>query len=430
MSARAACKAAGRLSRETSRGLLSLNGIARWPQAASPPGYVLDLGFFQVIGPTLALDGLYLREGQYKENNAGGVGVALDSQNQKSVRGFAGIIGQGTYNYDSGRPDAAVRGGLFARIHERSVDHRRLLRPAPGSPFHLVGPTLEPSHLVGGMSLGYVLHNWSAGVNYDASANSGSLAQSATISISSRSCRNEPFVRACLHLSQIGEGWQDSGTVGPRCSEARLIRSRILALALVVAGIAAASPVAAVAQDTPARADARVTSPVSLTYLMDRLSLFGRWFRNPKWGVVWQPDAGPTFRPYFFGYWQDTEEYGWFWVSSEPYGDIVYHYGRWVFDQQAGWLWVPGYVWGPSWVVWRESENAIGWMPMPPGYADYESGGGLPRAASGAMARTVMEGLYGRAFAASTFYDLWAFVAPEDFGLSRRRRGMSSIMTR
>jgi len=57
---------------------------------------------------------------------------------------------------------------------------------APGSPVHLVGPTVEPNHIVGGMSLGYVLRNWSAGVNYDASANSGSLAQSATFSISSR----------------------------------------------------------------------------------------------------------------------------------------------------------------------------------------------------------------------------------------------------
>ena len=55
-------------------------------------------------------------------------------------------------------------------------------KPAPGSPFHLVGPTLEPNRIVGGMSLGYVVRNWSAGFNYDASTNSGALAQSATLS--------------------------------------------------------------------------------------------------------------------------------------------------------------------------------------------------------------------------------------------------------
>jgi hypothetical protein len=36
------------------------------------------------------------------------------------------------------------------------------------------------------MSFGYVLRNWSAGFNYDASASSGALAHSATISLSSR----------------------------------------------------------------------------------------------------------------------------------------------------------------------------------------------------------------------------------------------------
>jgi hypothetical protein len=36
------------------------------------------------------------------------------------------------------------------------------------------------------MSFAYVMRNWSAGFNYDAAASSGSLAQSATFSLSSR----------------------------------------------------------------------------------------------------------------------------------------------------------------------------------------------------------------------------------------------------
>src|SRR5580692_3524589 len=77
---------------------------------------------------------------------------------------------------------------------------------------------------------------------------------------------------------------------------------------------------------TPLPAQTRAAPEVSLAYFKDRLSLFGSWLKHPKWGDVWQPDAGPHFRPYFYGYWQHTTDYGWLWVSNEPYGDIVYHY--------------------------------------------------------------------------------------------------------
>ena len=56
----------------------------------------------------------------------------------------------------------------------------------PGSPFHLVGPTLDTNRIIGGASFAYIVGNWSAGVSYDAAHSSGSLSQSATINISSR----------------------------------------------------------------------------------------------------------------------------------------------------------------------------------------------------------------------------------------------------
>jgi uncharacterized protein with beta-barrel porin domain len=59
-------------------------------------GYIVDFGPFQII-PTVAFDGMYLRESSYSENGAGGIGLALKSQSQQSARAFAGIIGQGSF---------------------------------------------------------------------------------------------------------------------------------------------------------------------------------------------------------------------------------------------------------------------------------------------------------------------------------------------
>ena len=164
---------------------------------------------------------------------------------------------------------------------------------------------------------------------------------------------------------------------------------------------------------------------VSFPYFQQRLTVFGHWIWHPVWGDVWQPDAGANFRPYFYGYWQYTSDYGWLWVSNEPYGDIVYHYGRWAYDPNFGWLWVPGYIWGPSWVVWRESEGYIGWLAMPPGYdvvAGYQDFSGYtPPAPAYAP-----ENLYGyqnfySSFPLDAFLGLWVFAPNQDFGRSDKR---------
>src|SRR5258705_433297 len=144
--------------------------------------------------------------------------------------------------------------------------------------------------------------------------------------------------------------------------------------AVVLAALALCCAVGLLAT-APARAQAQAQTQtgmpeVGLEYFHERLTPLGDWLNHPVWGEVWQPDAGPNFRPYFYGYWDYTSDYGSLWVSNEPYGDIVYHYGRWVFDMNYGWLWVPGYVWGPSWVVWRANQDYVGWLPMPPGYLD------------------------------------------------------------
>jgi len=166
-------------------------------------------------------------------------------------------------------------------------------------------------------------------------------------------------------------------------------------------------------------------SEVSLEYFHERLTPLGNWVNHPVWGEVWQPDAGPNFRPYFYGYWDYTSDYGSLWVSNEPYGDIVYHYGRWVFDMNYGWLWVPGYVWGPSWVVWRANQDYVGWLPMPPGYLDYDQP--LRSAPYASDSWYGYQTFYGPVFVSEYFYTLWIFVQNNDFGRSDRRRYVTDL---
>src|SRR5258705_1935299 len=182
---------------------------------------------------------------------------------------------------------------------------------------------------------------------------------------------------------------------------------------------------------TPARAQSSAQSQagaqieVSLDYFHERLAPFGKWLNHPVWGEVWQPDAGPNFRPYFYGYWDYTSDYGSLWVSNEPYGDIVYHYGRWLFDMNYGWLWVPGYVWGPSCVVWRANQDYVGWLPMPPGYLDYDQP--LRSAPYASDSWYGYQTFYGPVFVSEYYYTLWVFVQNNDFGRSDRRRYVTDL---
>ena len=148
-------------------------------------GYVFEFGNIDII-PTIAIDMMYLNQGAYSEGNAGGLGLSIRSSNQTSVRSFAGVIGQGTYAFNEGAFMPQLLAGWTHEFANDPITIDGSFESSPGSPFHLVGPTLDANKVVGGMSLGYVMRNWSAGFNYDASASRGSLAQSATFSISSR----------------------------------------------------------------------------------------------------------------------------------------------------------------------------------------------------------------------------------------------------
>ena len=159
-------------------------------------------------------------------------------------------------------------------------------------------------------------------------------------------------------------------------------------------------------------ANAQVSIRIGYNSFHDRLSPYGTWINDRRWGRVWHPTrVSRNFRPYYDGRWVNTREYGWLWVSNERFGDITYHYGRWVSDPRRGWLWVPGYVWAPSWVVWRSGGGNIAWFPMPPG--DNYYGEGAYRGSF--QNRYGYNDWYGAGFDDNRFLSLWIVVGQDHF---------------
>jgi hypothetical protein len=140
------------------------------------------------------------------------------------------------------------------------------------------------------------------------------------------------------------------------------LRSLAVALTLV-------SPMAVLvtAGAGPAMAQSGPEGEVDLETFYRELSPHGKWFEHSRWGEVWRPNVEGDWRPYTRGHWAWTDDHGWYWVAEEEWGWAPFHYGRWVFDDnEEEWLWIPGTEWAPAWVQWRESEDAVGWAPLPP----------------------------------------------------------------
>lgn len=133
--------------------------------------------------------------------------------------------------------------------------------------------------------------------------------------------------------------------------------------------------------DPSVQAPAQMPAPADEAgYAMfyEALRSYGSWYQAPEYGYVWQPFVAarnPNWRPYTDGQWVDSEQ-GWVWVSNEPFGWATYHYGRWVALRDMGWVWVPGTEWAPAWVIWRQSDEYVGWGPLPPESSDLADVGG------------------------------------------------------
>ncbi len=96
------------------------------------------------------------------------------------------------------------------------------------------------------------------------------------------------------------------------------------------------------------------------------LSKYGSFTTHPRYGEIWVPSVTPAgWHPYPACQWVYTKD-GWYFDDETPWGSIVHHYGRWSHDEKVGWFWVPDEDWSPGWVVWRKSDQWVGWAPMPP----------------------------------------------------------------
>ncbi|MEZ5899442.1 MAG: DUF6600 domain-containing protein [Hyphomicrobiaceae bacterium] len=103
-----------------------------------------------------------------------------------------------------------------------------------------------------------------------------------------------------------------------------------------------------------------------LSYFREVLTKGGAWRSHARYGEVFVPEVPDGWRPYTLGHWVYSDAYGWTWISDEVFGWATYHYGRWTREDANGWMWIPGGEWGPSWVVWRQTNDAIGWAALPP----------------------------------------------------------------
>jgi hypothetical protein len=96
------------------------------------------------------------------------------------------------------------------------------------------------------------------------------------------------------------------------------------------------------------------------------LAKYGTFATHAKYGEIWIPSVTPAgWHPYPACQWVYTKD-GWYFNDETPWGSIVHHYGRWSHDEKVGWFWVPDEDWSPGWVVWRKSDQWVGWAPMPP----------------------------------------------------------------
>lgn len=169
----------------------------------------------------------------------------------------------------------------------------------------------------------------------------------------------------------------------------------------------AATPKAATAaRREPTPAPAADEAPSETAFFRAALDEGGSWSKHPRYRDVFVPDGGSDWRPYTAGRWIYDAALGWAWISDEAHGWATYHYGRWGFETGLGWFWVPGTEWAPSWVVWRQGQDAIGWAPLPP--AAQFGAKGL------SLDANIIE--------SDAFERAWVFVAPRYFGQQVMRR--------
>jgi hypothetical protein len=157
---------------------------------------------------------------------------------------------------------------------------------------------------------------------------------------------------------------------------------------------------------TPASEGGLGEDVTDLAYFRHAVDNGGEWQTHARYGDVFVPKVSADWRPYTVGHWVYSDAYGWTWISDEPFGWATYHYGRWTREDAQGWMWIPGGDWGPSWVVWRQTDDAIGWAALPPS-AKF-TGGRLS--------------LDANAIDNASFEQSWVFIRPRYFARAQMSR--------
>jgi hypothetical protein len=142
--------------------------------------------------------------------------------------------------------------------------------------------------------------------------------------------------------------------------------TRRLARAVLIAGLALPATTLLPVNAPFSITQAHAAGPTTVAEFKSILAGYGKWGTHDKYGDIWVPTVTPPgWHPYPACQWVFTKE-GWYFNDNTPWGSIVHHYGRWSHDESIGWFWVPDQDWSPGWVVWRKSDQWIGWAPMPP----------------------------------------------------------------
>ena len=138
-----------------------------------------------------------------------------------------------------------------------------------------------------------------------------------------------------------------------------------LARAVLIAGLALPATALLPATAPFAISKAHAAGPSTVAEFKSVLANYGKWGMHDKFGEIWIPTVTPaSWHPYPACQWVYTKK-GWYFDDNTPWGSIVHHYGRWENDEQVGWFWIPDADWSPGWVAWRQSDQWVGWAPLP-----------------------------------------------------------------
>jgi hypothetical protein len=117
-------------------------------------------------------------------------------------------------------------------------------------------------------------------------------------------------------------------------------------------------------------------STPNYSYGFGDLYTYGYWFTCPGYPFAscWRPfGVGFHWRPFHHGRFFHDPRCGLVWISHERWGWLPYHHGGWLFSPMHGWMWSPGLggrrgigAWQPFTGTWMRAGGHVGVVPLHP----------------------------------------------------------------